>query len=597
MASLNLTRDRQLLRRCFRFLRPFRRYVLGIYLLMLLINLVNVAVPQVIRAVVDDGIVAENVGFVAWAVLGLLGITAVKGLFIYFQGIWTEISSQGVAYNVRNAVQRQLTRLSFAFHDQTEAGQILSRTLQDVERIRFLTGRAVLRLIEGTVQLILTAAILVWMNRNLGLLILLMLPLLFHRAYHFGRHFRPLSIKLQNQLGVLTTRLEQNLRGAIVVKAFAQETAEIDKFVVENERWFQLSAESARIQAVNAPMLDLIANAGTVFILWYGGWLTIQGELTLGELIAFTTYLAQLVRPIRLMGRIIPILAIAASAAERIFEILDAKPDVVDSPNAQSLPTVQGHVRFEEVSFSYQAGYDVLSEIDFAAQPGQVVALLGATGSGKSTIINLVARFYDPTNGRLTLDNHDLRDIPLHDLRRHIGMVMQDSILFAASVRDNIAFGQPDASEADIIQAAKDAQAHEFISQMSEGYETLVGERGVTLSGGQKQRLAIARALLTNPRILILDDATASVDTRTEQLIQQALTRLMAGRTTFVIAHRLSTVRRADLILVLENGRIAARGTHEELLAGSSLYREVYELQLQKEMPSLERDGISTATP
>lgn len=579
--------DLYLLRRCFSYLRPFRAYVWGIYGLMVAINLINVAIPQFIRSIVDQGIIAQDLALVGWMVLGLLSITAVKGLFIYLQGIWTEISSQGVAYDLRNAVQRQLTRLSFSFHDQTEAGQILSRTLQDVERIRFLTGRAVLRLVEGSVQLVLTAIVLIWMNRNLGLLILLTLPLLFHRAYHFGRHFRPLSIKLQNQLAVLTTRLEQNLRGAIVVKAFAQETAEIDKFVVENERWFQLSALSARIQAFNAPMLDLIANAGTVFILWYGGWLTIQGSLSLGELIAFTTYLAQLVRPIRLMGRIIPILAIAASAAERIFEILDTEPDVVDLPNAAPLTEVYGHLCFEDVAFGYRDEHLVLEGIDFTARPGQVIALLGATGSGKSTIVNLVARFYDPTNGRLTLDGRDLREISLYDLRRQIGMVMQDSILFAASVRENIAFGEPDASQEAVVQAAKDAQAHDFISTMPDGYDTRVGERGVTLSGGQKQRLAIARALLTNPRILILDDATASVDTRTEQRIQQALNRLMAGRTTFVIAHRLSTVRCADLILVLQNGRIAAHGTHETLLADSELYREVYELQLQREVSSV----------
>jgi ATP-binding cassette subfamily B protein len=573
--------DLHILRRAFGYLRPFRSYVLGIYGLMLFNNLVNVAVPQFMRWMIDEGIYGGDLRLLGWSVWGLLGLTAVKGIFIYYQGIWTEISSQGVAYDLRNAVMQKLTSLSFAFHDNTEAGQILSRTLQDVERIRFLTGRAVLRLVEGGVQLAMTAVVLLFKNRNLALLIILTLPLLLHRAYQFGRLFRPLSIKIQDQLGNLTTRLEQNLRGAAIVKAFAQEDKETDRFITENEKWFQLSAQAARIEAFNAPLLDMIANLGTVLILWYGGWLVIQEQLTLGELVAFTTYLAQLIRPIRLMGRIIPILAIAASAGERIFQILDTPSAVADAPDAHSLTGSKGLVRFEHVFFGYRDGHTVLHDIHFEARPGQIVALLGATGSGKSTVINLLARFYEPTDGRITLDNEDTRDLTLDSLRQQIGMVMQDSTLFAASVRENIAFGRPDATEAQIIQAAKDAQAHEFISQMPEGYDTRVGERGITLSGGQKQRLAIARALITDPRILILDDATASVDTGTEQLIQQALDRLMEGRTTFIIAHRLSTVRRADLILVMENGRIATTGSHEQLLQTSDLYRQVYDLQLQ----------------
>lgn len=573
--------DRQILWRCFQYLGAFRRHLLGIYLLVLVINVINASVPQIIRWMIDQGIYGGDLPLLGWAVLGLLGITAVKGLLIYYQGMWVEISSQGVAYTLRNAIMHKLTTLSFAFHDRTEAGQILSRTLQDVERIRFLTGRAGLRLVEGTVQLLLTAVILLVMNRNLGLLVILTLPLLLHRAYYFGRYFRPLSIKIQDQLGVLTTRLEQNLRGATAVKAFAQETAETDRFIHENEKWFQLSAQAARIEAINSPMLDLIANSGTLLILWYGGWLVIHGQLTLGELIAFTTYLAQLVRPIQLMGRIIPVLAIAASAGERIFQILDTTSAVADSATAQDIVTSKGLVRFEHVSFAYQDGRLVLDDIDFEAKPGQVVALLGPTGSGKSTIINLLSRFYEPTNGRITLDHQDTRDLTLASLRQQIGLVMQDSTLFVATIRENIAFGCPAASEADIVQAAQEAQAHDFITAMPRGYDTRVGERGVTLSGGQKQRLAIARALLTNPRILILDDATASVDTGTEHLIQQALDRLMEGRTTFIIAHRLSTVRRADLILVLENGRIVASGTHESLLRSSPRYQQVYELQLR----------------
>jgi ATP-binding cassette subfamily B protein len=418
------------------------------------------------------------------------------------------------------------------------------------------------------------------------------MPLLVYRALYFGRRFRPLSLQVQKQLAVLTTAVEQNLRGSRVVKAFSQEQAEIERFDGENVRWFHMSARAAQMQAVNVPLLFLIANIGMVVIIWYGGRQVIRGELTLGVLIAFTTYLGQLIEPVRRLGMIIPAVAIAGAASERIFEILDTIPEVKDEPGAQPLPILQGCVRFERVSFSY-GQRQVLKEVDFEVEPGQVVALLGPTGSGKSTIISLIPRFYDPTFGCIRLDGYDIRKATLQSLRSQIGIVLQEATLFAATIRENIAFGCAGAaSDEQIIAAAKAAQAHDFILKMPQGYDTKVGERGVTLSGGQKQRLAIARALLLDPRLLILDDATASVDTETEQLIQLALENLIRGRTTFVIAHRLSTVRRADLILVLEAGRIAARGTHSSLLSSSKLYAEIYRRQLKQQESLLQADEV-----
>jgi ATP-binding cassette subfamily B protein len=388
-------------------------------------------------------------------------------------------------------------------------------------------------------------------------------------------------LAIQQQLAMLTTRLEQNLRGARVVRAFAQEDAEIARFDRENDRWFDLSVQSTRLQSLNAPLMDLIANLGTVFIIWYGGHLVINGQLTLGELVSFSTYLAQLIQPVRRLGQIIPALAIAAAAGERIFEILDAESEVRDAPDAIPLPPVRGAVKFDHVSFAYFRRHRILTDISFEVQPGQVIALLGATGSGKSTIINLIPRFYDPTEGRITIDGYDLRRVTLNSLRDQIGIVLQETMLFATTIRENITFGSPDATEEQIIQAARAAQAHDFIMQTPRGYDTLVGERGITLSGGQRQRIAIARALLKDPRILILDDATSSVDTETEHLIQLALEHLMRGRTSFVIAQRLSTLRKADLILVLDKGRLVARGTHEELLRTSGWYAEIYHQQLR----------------
>ena len=518
--------------------------------------------------------------------LGLLGITLIRGVLTFFEGRGTEIALQSVAYDLRNAIHQKLANLSFAYHDRTETGQLLSRAVQDVERIRFLTGRALLRLASSVLLALGTAVMLILMNPMLALLSMAILPFLAHRAFAFGRQMRPLSLAIQQALAVLTTRLEQNLRGARVVKAFAQESAENEHFEIENQRWFALAARSVWLQAINAPLMDLIANAGAVLIIWYGGLLVIRHQLTLGELVAFTTYLGQLVQPVRRLGMIIPAVAMAASAGERIFEILDAPSEVRDAPDAYPLPPVQGHVRFEQIGFAYFGRHQILKDVNIDAKPGQIIALLGATGSGKSSIINLIPRFYDPTTGCITIDGHDLRKVTLNSLRDQIGIVLQETTLFAATIRENIAFGRPDATDAEVIAAAEAAQAADFIQRMPDAYATYVGERGMTLSGGQKQRVAIARALLKDPRILLLDDATSSVDSETERQIQLALTRLMHGRTSFVIAQRLSTVRMADQILVLEKGTVVARGTHQALLQTSDIYARIYHGQLRPQVQS-----------
>jgi ATP-binding cassette subfamily B protein len=514
-------------------------------------------------------------------VAALLVLVVIKGVFTYFQGLWTEVASQNVAYDLRNEIQRRINLLSFSFHDQAEAGDLLSRAIQDVERIRFLTGRATFRVTEGVFLMLITAVVMIWMNARLGLMAIIAMPLLAFQSIRFGRAFRPLSAQIQKQLGVLTTRVEQSLRGARVVKTFAQEDAEIERFEKENRHWFDLSALAARLQSFNMPLLHLIANVSSVVILWYGGTLVINHQLTLGELVAFTAYVAQLVSPVRFLGMILPAISMASASAERVFEILDTVPEVSEKPEAPELSVKRGHVQVKDVTFSYGRHSGVLKGISFEALPDQVIALLGPTGSGKSTIVNLIPRFYDPTDGCITIDGQDIRGVTTNSLRSQIGMVLQETTLFAASIRENISFGKPEATQEEIEAAARAAQAHDFIMQTPKGYDTEVGERGVTLSGGQKQRLAIARAILTDPRILILDDATSSVDAETEHLIQLALERVMHGRTTFVIAHRLSTVQRADLILVLDKGRIVARGKHEELLKTSSLYQKIFEQQLK----------------
>lgn len=572
----------RILRRSFSYLRNYRRYVAGAYLLLAAINGLTLLLPQLIRGIVDEGISARNLSFLTGNTLLLLGLALVKSILTYYQGRWVEIGSQGAAYDLRKALHSKLSALSFSYHDQTETGQLLSRAIQDVERLRFLTGRATLRLLEGSILLFSTAIVLARMNPSLAVLALGTMPLVAYRALNFGRRFRPLSRAIQDQLAILTTRLEQNLRGARIVKAFAQEHAEVARFEADNLAWFRISTAAAAMRARTMPFIELLANVGTVLILWQGGRLVISGQLTLGAMVAFTAYLGQLVQPVRRLGMILPAVVQAIASGERVFEILDAESEVRDLPGARDLPQIKGHVRFANVSFSYFGRHRALSDVSFEVQPGQTIALLGATGSGKSTIINLLPRFYDPTAGCILVDGIDIRTVALKSLRDQIGIVLQETTLFAASIRENLAFGRPDATDTQIVAAAKAAQAHHFILELPAGYDTHVGERGMTLSGGQKQRIAIARALLKDPRILILDDALASVDSETEHLIQVALEHLMKGRTSLVIAQRLSTVRAAQLVLILDKGRIAAAGTHDKLLRTSGLYAEIYQRQLAK---------------
>lgn len=573
------TRD-HILWRCLSYLRHYWPMTLAAYLTVLGINGLNLISPKLIQRGVDQGISGGQQGVLFSICLSLVGLVIVKGFLTFAQGYLSEASSQGVAYELRNAIHAKLQSLSFGYHDRAESGQLLARAISDVDRIRFLTGRAILRFVDSGVLFAGTAIVLIGMNPALALLSLGTMPILAFQAWRFQSAFRPLSGKVQQQLAVLTTRLEQNLRGARVVKAFAQEPAECERFERENQSLLDVNVQAASMQAWNVPLMNLIANIGTVFIIWYGGILVIQSRLTLGQLVAFSTYLAQLVMPMRRVGALITSLANAVASGERVFEILDAESEVREAPSAPPLPPARGEVRFDHVSFTYFGRRRVLEDISFTARPGEIIALLGATGSGKSTVVNLIPRFYDPTSGRILIDGVDIRTVTLGSLRSQIGMVMQETTLFASTIRENLAFGRPEASFEEIVAAARAAAAHDFIMEMPEGYDTRVGERGTTLSGGQKQRIAIARALLMDPRILILDEATSSVDTETEQQIQAALERLMVGRTSIVIAQRLSTLRKANLILVLDHGRIVARGTHAELLRSSGFYADIYYRQI-----------------
>ena len=584
------------------YLKPRWRRVAAIYLVMFLGSGTLLAIPQLVRWIVDHGIAREDLG-VVWRAVGLLlALALARAVLAFLMGRWTEIVSQGVAADLRQQMFNRFTMMSVSLISRMESGQLLQRAVQDVERIRFLTGRAVLRVVDASVLFAGTLVLLIGMNPLLGVLCLATMPLLAYRGYHYGRRQRPLSTRLQQQLGDLTGLLEQNLRGVRLVKAFAQEHNEVKRFDTGNDAWFALAAQQARLTAVNSPLLDLIANFGLVIVIGAGGLFTINGHLTIGELVAFTTYLTQLFAPIRRVGLVIPMLAMAAASGERIASVLDAPDGVRERPDARPLPPIRGAVSMRGVSYRYEGngvggadstdgadgtagagGRWALREVDLDVPAGTTVALLGATGAGKSTLAGLVLRLYDPQQGSVQIDGIDVREVSIASLRSQIGVVMQDPVLFAASIRDNIAFGAPHATDADVYAAAQAASIHDHVVSLQEGYDTMVGERGVTLSGGQRQRIAIARAILVDPRILILDDATSSVDAHTEEMIHDALRRLLTGRTSYIIAQRLSTLELADVVVVLDDGHITAQGGHEELLAASATYRAICAEQLQRE--------------
>jgi ATP-binding cassette subfamily B protein len=515
-----------------------------------------------------------------WGV-AIIVFAALRGVFAFLQAYWAERNSQSMAFDMRNDLYAKIQRLSFSYHDRNQTGQLMIRATDDVEKVRMFIGQGLLQLVGSFVLLSGTLIIIFLTNAKLALVTLWILPVALVIFMIFGRTSQPMFTKVQQKMSALNTILQENLAGIKVVKAFTREASEQAKFNLSADDLMAQQIKVARLFTFMFPLVFMIANLGQATTLYAGGQQIIRGTLTLGEWQEFSLYLMYLFFPIAMFGMIIAQFGQAAASARRIFEILDAKVEVKDKPDAITLPPVQGQVRFENVSFRYFGGGEpVLKNMNFAALPGQTVALLGATGSGKTSIINLLPRFYDPTQGRILIDGYDIRDVSLDSLRSQIGIVLQETTLFSGTIRDNIAFGKPEATMDEVMAAAKAAAAHDFILDFPDGYETRVGERGATLSGGQKQRVAIARALLLDPRILILDDSTSSVDLATEAQIQEALDRLMKGRTSFVIAQRISTVMSADQILVLERGQIVAQGRHAELLEDSEIYAEIYSSQL-----------------
>lgn len=568
-------------RRLLGYLRPYRRQLLMAYASMILAALINLLIPQIIKDAIDQGLAAGEAAAL-WRAGGLiLGIALVRGLAGFGQMFFGEWLSHRAAYDLRNHFYNSVQHLPFAFHDQTHTGDIMSRATSDIQETERFVGIGMMDLLS---VVFLVAGVIVAMllqSVQLSLLALIPIPVLLAATIRFGATVRPMFKRIQEQMGTLSSTMQESMTGIRVVKAFAREPYELEKFDRQNDEWFDRRFVLINTWANNWPFFTFLVAVSIFLLLWFGGPLVLSGELTVGALFALISYVLMLSAPVQRLGFLVNLAATASASAARVFEIIDTPNDIELRSGDRQLPEARGDVVFEDVSFAYQSDQPILQGISFYASPGQKVALIGPTGSGKSTVTNLIPRFYDVTAGRILIDGIDVRDLRLSDLRQHIGIVLQDPFLFSQTIAENIAYGRPDADMADIVAAATAARAHDFITGFPDGYDTRVGERGVTLSGGQKQRVAIARALLRDPRILILDDSTSSVDTETEYLIQQALEVLMAGRTTFIIAQRLLTLKNADYILVLDNGRIVERGKHDTLLAANGLYREIYDLQLK----------------
>ena len=569
-------------RRLLGYLRPYWQQTLVAYLSMGLATLINLFVPQIIAEAIDSGLAQRKAQLLFYAGGVILAIAVGRGLVSFGQRFYGEWLSNRIAYDLRNQFYRRLQQLPFAFHDRAKTGDLMSRATSDITESERFAGIGLMDLLAVLMLLIGVVVAMLLEHVWLTLLVLTVMATLVLTALYFGTTMRPMFKRIQEQMGALSGVMQESMTGIGLVKAYAREPYELEKFDRANNEWFDRRYESIKLWAFYWPLFSLILAVAIFLLLWFGGPPAISGEITIGSLFAMIFYVLMLNGPVLRIGFLVNMATSASASATRVFEIIDTPSEIEEAGDAMALTHAVGAVAFEDVSFGYgEDGRSVLREVSFSAAPGQVVALIGPTGSGKSTIINLIPRFYDPDTGTVRVDGIDVRGLQLESLRRQIGTVLQDPFLFNATIAENIAYGRPDASLEEIMVAAKAARAHHFIETFPAGYGTEVGERGVTLSGGQKQRVAIARALVCDPRILILDDSTSSVDTETEHLIQQALQVLMEGRTTFVIAQRLLTLKAADQILVLDQGRIVQRGRHDELLTEPGLYRQIYDLQLR----------------
>lgn len=564
------------------YIKPYMRRLAEAIVCIIIAAGANLYLPWIIKDMIDKVLAEKDMQMLNVISVGIVVTFFIRGIFYYGQSYLVSFVGQRVIIDVRDVLFRKFQRLPLSYFDRHQTGEIMSYIANDVAALQNALVDRLIELVTESSIFIGSLVMMVMLDWKLSLLTLITVPLVGQAMKVFGRKLKSSGTVIQERLADITATMQESIAAIRVVKSFGREDYEIERFHRQNELNFRAEMKNNQLMSLLTPTVEFLAALAVTVIVWFGGYEVVNGVITAGALVAFLTYAVNLANPVKRISRVYGAIQKAMAGADRVFAIMDLPETIVNRPGAKGLPPVRGEVVFDDVTFAYEEGNDALSQVSFSADPGQMIAFVGPSGAGKSTIANLIPRFYEVSSGAIRIDGYDVRDVTMESLRGQIGIVPQETMLFSATVRENIRYGRLDATEEEILQAAKDANAHEFIMALPEGYETKIGERGLNLSGGQRQRIAIARAILKDPRILILDEATSALDTESEKVVQAALDRLMVGRTSFVIAHRLSTVFNADQIYVIEGGRIHEHGTHEALLAAGGLYSNLYHIQFSK---------------
>ena len=567
--------------RLLQYIKPYMKRLIVAVVCIILAASANLYVPWILKEIIDQVLANKDMSKLNIIAGGIVVVYFLRGVFFFGQTYLMSYIGQMVVIDIRQAVYRQLQYLSLSYYEKRQTGQLMSYITNDVAAVQGALVDSMIEMVTEGMTLLGSLSIMFYLHWQLTLLTLVTAPLVGQTMSIFGKKLRKSSTVIQERAADITSVLQESISSVRVIKSFAREEYEIERFRKENYNNFRAQMKNSQIMATLTPIIEFVAAIGVTMIIWYGGREVIHDNLTAGSLIAFLLYGVNLSNPIKRLSRVYGNVQKALAAAERVFDVLDTKPEIEDMPGATVLGQIDGHVVFTNINFEYKPGEPALQQVQLEVKPGQVVAIVGPSGAGKTTIANLLPRFYDPLSGVITIDGVDIKTVTLKSLREQIGIVPQETILFNGSAYSNILYGKLDATRDEVIAAAKAANAHNFIMEMPDGYDTQIGERGSKLSGGQKQRISIARAILKNPRILILDEATSALDAESERLVQEAVDKLMVGRTSFVIAHRLSTIKRADVIIVMQRGRLVEQGTHDQLLALGGLYSSLYQVQFQ----------------
>lgn len=564
------------------YIKPYTRRLVMAVVCIIVAAGANLYLPWIIKDMIDDVLMSKDMLMLNLIAAGILVVMFIRGVFYYGQSYLVSYVGQRVIIDVRGVLFRKFQRMPLSYYDRQQTGTVMSYITNDVAVMQSAIVDNLIELVTESSILIGSLGMMIYLDWKLSLLTLMTIPLVGFAMKIFGRKLKRSSTVIQERVAEITSLLQESISAIRVVKSFVRESYEIKRFEDENWRNFQAAMKNVKLSSLLTPTVEFLAAIAVTFIVWFGGYEVVNGVITAGELVAFLTYAVNLANPVKRLSRVYAAIQKAMAAADRVFNVMDLDEKITDVPDAKPLPPIKGKVEFKDITFSYKEGQPALQHISLKAEPGQMIALVGPSGSGKSTIANLIPRFYDVDSGVITIDDHDIRQVTADSLREQIGLVPQETMLFSTTVMENIRYGRLDATDEEVIEAAKAANAEEFIKELPEGYDTKLGERGLNLSGGQRQRLAIARAILKNPRVLILDEATSALDTESEKIVQDALDKLMVGRTSFVIAHRLSTIFNADQIFVVENGHLREHGTHEELLAAGGLYSNLYNIQFRQ---------------